>query len=208
MKCILCNSATKPYFKTKTKKYFKCENCQAISMDFKNFPTKEYEIKRYSEHNNDVNDVRYQNNVSPIDNEVLKDFTPKNNGLDFGCGTGPVITKLLRDKDYPITTYDPFFHNNLEALNKSYSFIVCCEVIEHFHNPLKEFKLLKSLLKPNGKLYCMTDLFSETINFKTWYYKDDHTHVIFYHKNTIRWLKEFLGFSKATVNNRLIIFEV
>ncbi len=54
----------------------------------------------------------------------------------------------------------------------------------------------------------MTDLFSKTIDFKEWYYKDDNTHVIFYHKNTFNWIKENVSFSKVTINNRLITFEV
>ena len=208
MKCSLCNSTTAAFFKSNFKEYFQCENCEAILLNSSNYPTPNEEIIRYQEHNNNVNDIRYQNFVSPIVKAVLKDFTNSKNGLDFGCGTGPVITKLLRDKNYPITTYDPFFDNNQKVLKTNYDFIVCCEVIEHFHYPLKEFKLLKSLLKQNGKLYCMTDLFSKTIDFKEWYYKDDNTHVIFYHKNTFNWIKENVSFSKVTINNRLITFEV
>jgi 2-polyprenyl-3-methyl-5-hydroxy-6-metoxy-1,4-benzoquinol methylase len=167
----------------------------------------ENEKNRYQEHNNDINDIGYQNFVQPIVQSVLNNFKNTTQGLDFGCGTGPVITKLLRDKNYNITTYDPFFDNNTEALKKTYDFIVCCEVIEHFHHPFKEFKLLKSLLKPKGKLFCMTDLLSETVNFNKWYYKNDNTHVIFYHRNTCKWIQENIGFSKVTVSNRLIVFE-
>ena len=208
MKCSLCNSKTSSFFKTITKEYFKCNNCDAICMNPLNYFTEIQEIKRYTEHNNDINDIRYQNFVNPIVKSVLADFDTTNNGLDFGCGTGPVITKLLRDKNYTITTYDPFFENNLESLKTTYNFIVCCEVIEHFHQPLKEFKLLKSLLKPSGKLYCMTDVFNQSINFENWYYKNDETHVIFYTKNTFDWIKNELGFSKVSVLNRLIIFEI
>jgi len=172
------------------------------------YPSTNNEKKRYLEHNNNVHDLGYQKFVNPIVNAVQKDFNNTTSGLDFGCGTGPVISKLLRDKNYSIATFDPFFDNNLNALKTTYNFIVCCEVIEHFHNPLKEFKLLKSLLKPKGKLYCMTDLFSANINFKNWYYKDDDTHVIFYHKNTFKWIEKNVGFSKVTVNNRLITFEI
>ncbi len=54
----------------------------------------------------------------------------------------------------------------------------------------------------------MTDVHTDTINFDKWYYKDDPTHVIFYQKKTVAWIKNKLNFSKATVNNRLITFEV
>lgn len=176
-------------------------------MDPGYYISEESEITRYKEHNNNVHDLGYQKFVQPIVNSVLSDFNPTATGLDFGCGTGPVITKLLRDNKYNIQTYDPFFDNNPEALETTYNYIVCCEVIEHFHHPLKEFQLLKSLLRPNGKLYCMTDVFHEKINFEHWYYKNDETHVIFYHKNSFDWIAQHLNFSKVTVQNRLIIFE-
>jgi len=173
-----------------------------------NYLSLEQEKNRYQEHNNDVNDVRYQNFVKPIINAVTTDYRKSDYGLDFGCGTGPVITKLLQDVNYNITTFDPFFNNNPEVLKTTYNFITCCEVIEHFHNPLKEFRLLKSLLKPSGKLYCMTELYNDIINFEQWYYKNDDTHVIFYHFKTFAWIKEKLNFSRVRNSGRLVTFEV
>ncbi|WP_321540387.1 methyltransferase domain-containing protein [Flavobacterium piscinae] len=73
-------------------------------------------------------------------NRVLKDFSSKHSGLDFGSGTNSVIVKLLKDKNYNIVEYDPFFSNQPEVLEKRYDYITCCEVIEHFHHPFEEFK--------------------------------------------------------------------
>lgn len=103
--------------------------------------------------------------------------------------------------------YDPFFYNNKETLKSKYNFIACCEVIEHFHNPLNEFKLLRSLLSPGGVLYCKTDIYSESIDFESWYYKFDPTHVFFYHKNAFQWIQENTFFSKVEIKGRLIEFE-
>jgi Methyltransferase domain len=64
--------------------------------------------------------------------------------------------------------------------------------MEHLHDPLKEFGLLKSLLKPQGKLYCMTHLYDESIDFAKWYYKNDKTHVCIYQKETVKFLQEKL----------------
>ena len=208
MKCLLCSSKTKLFYTEKEKSYFQCTNCECICMDTQNFPSNKKELERYLEHNNDIEDKGYQKFVQPIVSSVLKNFKKEHGGLDFGCGPGPVISKLLQDKNYTITPYDPFFVNDTSALTKKYDYIVCCEVIEHFHNPLQEFNLLKSLLKPNGKLYCMTDLYSEEIDFKKWYYKNDQTHVIFYHKNTFKWIQKNICFSKITVANRLITVEI
>ena len=194
MECVLCNSITN-FFKSANKRdYYKCPSCMAVQLNPLNYVTEQQKINRYKTNNNVVFDKGYQNFVSPIFNSVINDFNNSTTGLDFGCGTGPVITKLLRDQNYTMVTYDPFFDNNEQALKETYNFIVCCEVIEHFHHPKKEFELLKSLLKPNGKLYCMTDLFNDTIDFEKWYYKNDETHVFFYQSETFQWIKEHVNF--------------
>ncbi|WP_246205905.1 class I SAM-dependent methyltransferase [Fulvivirga aurantia] len=162
---------------------------------------------RYTTHNNDVNDPGYQKFVSPITSYVLSNLTQNAKGLDYGAGPGPVITKLLRDQGYDITTYDPYFDNNQDALKREYDYIVCCEVMEHFHDPAAEFKFLYNHLLPGGHLICMTDLFTEQLNFEKWYYKNDLTHVFFYHEDSLSFIKENYGFRKLTVDNRLIVFE-
>jgi SAM-dependent methyltransferase len=176
-------------------------------MHNKDFLSKEDEEARYREHNNDVEDFRYQEFVSDITNEIKKDWKNTARGLDFGAGTGPVITKLLNDKGYDVEIYDPFFWNENKLLNKTYDFIVLCEVIEHFHNPLHEFELLYSLLNERGKLYCKTDIYKDEIDFKSWYYKDDPTHVFFYHEETFKWMVENIGFNNYEIKDRVIILE-
>ncbi len=198
MICTLCSSEiTISFFSEKEHSFFNCSTCGSVLRGLDTFPTPEEEIIRYEEHNNDVNDIRYQKFVSPITDAVQKNFFPENSiGLDFGAGTGPVITKVLNDKGYKLNLYDPFFIPDTAPLQEKYDFIVCCEVIEHFHHPLKEFKLLHSLLKPNGKLFCMTDIYSKTIDFSTWYYKNDPTHVIFYTERSLQWIKKEMVISE------------
>jgi len=169
-------------------------------------PDREKEKLRYEEHINNVEDKGYQKFVSPITLAILKDFFPVHKGLDFGAGTGPVIAKILTNNNYSIQLYDPFFHNHPELLNHKYNYIVCCEVMEHFYHPKKEFELLYNLLQPNGKLYCMTDLWDENIDFHKWYYKNDKTHVFIYTKDTIHWIQKEIGFSDVTIAGRLVTF--
>ncbi|HPL96740.1 MAG TPA: class I SAM-dependent methyltransferase [Smithellaceae bacterium] len=175
-------------------------------MDREYFVSPAAEKRRYEEHKNDIHDPRYQEFVGPIVSKIQERFTNKHRGLDYGAGTGPVIAKLLRDKGYSIELYDPFFWNDATVLDATYDFVVCCEVIEHFHSPAKEFKRLRSLLKPGGALYCMTDLYSEDTDFKNWYYKNDPTHVFFYKKNTLEWIKKQLGFVSFEQKDRITLF--
>src|SRR6056297_1115971 len=183
MNCNLCSGISYIFYVFKDIKYYKCSSCKSVFMDPENFLSYEEERKRYEKHNNDVNDLRYQEFVSDIVEKIKQEWNQKNTqGLDFGAGTGPVITKLLSDDGYDIDIYDPIFWDKKNFLNKKYNYIVTCEVIEHFHNPLKEFVLLFSLLKDGGKLYCKSEIYSEDINFENWYYKNDLTHVFFYHE--------------------------
>ncbi|MBT8263085.1 MAG: class I SAM-dependent methyltransferase [Bacteroidia bacterium] len=207
--CLLCHSeSTALFFEGNSHLFYKCSNCGTVFRDPDTFISVEDEKARYLTHNNDVEDERYQQFVSPITASVLKDFTSKATGLDFGAGTGPVITKVLKDNGYHIELYDPFFHPDNTVLERTYDFIVCCEVIEHFHNPLEEFKLLKRLLNPGGKLYCMSDILVSIQEFDKWYYKDDPTHVIFYSEENLQWIRKASGFSNVFIDNRLIIFPV
>jgi hypothetical protein len=79
-------------------------------------------------------------------------------------------------------------------------------VIEHFYHPKKEFEMLKGMLKDGGKLYLMTDIYDESIDFASWYYKNDPTHVFLYHKDAFEYIREKFEFKSVKVKGRLIVF--
>lgn len=202
--CLLCQSESNSFYK---EEYYQCTNCCGIFRPNGQLPSISEEQERYDTHNNDVENEGYQKFVSPITNAVLKNHSSDESGLDFGAGSGPVIAKLLSDKGYKLSLYDPIYHNNPELLEQEYDYIFACEVIEHLHNPYEEFRRLKTILKPNGKLYCMTHLYDESITFDRWYYKNDFTHVFIYTANTIDWVAKNCGFKNYFIDGRLIVFE-
>ena len=204
--CPLCGGSAEFFFKMPGKTYHQCRQCSGVFLDRACCVSRQAEKRRYEEHNNDVDDPRYHKFVEPVVSKVKEKFAPEHKGLDYGAGTGPVIAKILKDKGYSIELYDPYFYNNLEALQGEYDFIVCCEVIEHFNAPAKEFERLKSLLKPGGVLFCMTELYSQDRDFKNWYYKNDPTHVFFYHADTLLWIKSKYRFSSLENDKRLVQF--
>lgn len=167
-------------------------------------PDSSSEKARYETHNNDVEDPRYRAFVSPIVEAVATGWPTSAKGLDFGAGTGPVISVMLGEKGYDMQLYDPFFHPSVEPLRDKYHFIACCEVIEHFHDPAAEFQRLHDLLLPGGTLYCMTDILTEEVNFSSWYYTNDPTHVIFYRPETFEWIAKRYGFAAPEIDGRLI----
>ncbi len=176
-------------------------------MDPVHYLSAEAEKNRYLEHNNNPADSGYRQFVSPIVDKVKSCFNPGHKGLDFGAGTGQVVAKMLQENGYSVAIYDPFFCDCPERLALKYDYVICCEVIEHFCFPGKEFLLLKKLLNPGGMVLCMTDLYSEKIDFPKWYYKNDPTHVFFYHRATLQWIKKHYGFPGIEINGRLICFK-
>jgi hypothetical protein len=204
--CPLCNSTATIFYQLKNQLYHQCNNCYGIFVDKTLLPSRETEILRYQKHQNDIEDDGYRKFVLPITSAIGRDFTQNNKGLDFGAGTGPIISKILNDINFQIKQYDPFFHNYPNLLESQYDYIATCEVIEHFHDPKKEFGLLKKLLRKNGKLYCMTNLYNESIDFQNWDYRSDITHVFFYQEKTIHWIKKEFGFSSVAIDGRLIIY--
>ena len=201
--CPLCQESAQPFRAIRGKEYFQCPVCQAVFLASPYHLSPEEEKMRYLKHNNDANDPNYQGFVRPIVSGVVKDFNQNHLGLDFGCGTGSAICKLLKDQGYNIKKYDPFFFFHPEVLLEKYEYIVCSEVAEHFRDPAKEFRLLRKLLKPNGKLFCLTERFDPKANFETWYYKNDPTHIFFFQESTFDWIRKNLGFSSLTIADRL-----
>ena len=52
----------------------------------------------------------------------------------------------------------------------------------------------------------MTSIYSEDIDFDSWTYKDDITHVFFYHQKALEWIKKEIGFSHLELKENLIIY--
>lgn len=201
--CPLCNSSSKAFYKDE---FYKCSCCSGIFRPIEKLLDNEKERERYESHTNDSDDLGYQNFVSPITTSILNDYKVDSIGLDFGCGKDSPIIKILRNNDYKIFEYDPYFFDDKKLLEQKYDYIACCEVIEHFYNPKKEFELLKSLLKDSSTLYLMTGIYKDNIDFSKWWYKNDLTHVFIYTERTFEWIKKEFGFENMSINKNFIKF--
>jgi len=203
--CLLCLcDSTINHSKVHGIQYLKCTVCHSIFKDPIHHLSFDDEYSRYLTHNNDVEDPRYQQFVQPLVQKVTQKISKDSIGLDFGAGTGPVITYLLEELGYQVKLYDPFFHPDRSLLSNKYDFIICCEVIEHFFNPNKDFRLLKELLKPGGMIFLMTEMLPHDESLQDWYYIKDPTHVFFYSPKSFDWIKDHYSFSKILVEGRTI----
>lgn len=210
--CPLCLSIA-GYFCSigiKRRDYYQCPTCHSVFLHPKNYIDHSLEKFRYQEHNNDVEDTRYQKFVSPITDAVQSQFPKTADGLDYGCGTGPVASVVLENIGFKkIALYDPFFQPNEEHLTRTYDFIICCEVMEHFFKPKEEFIRLRNLLRASGKLFCKTSILKDDTDedyFKEWWYHNDPTHVFFYTTKTLKFIAETYGFENVSIEPKLITF--
>lgn len=204
--CPLCSGACELHFvKSDGTSFYDCCDCRGIHLPARHWLSPSEEKVHYLTHNNDVYDPRYRSFVSPIVEAILSEQSPYAIGLDYGAGPGPVISKMLEEESFQTKLFDPFFHPDPSPLNDRYEYIICTEVIEHFQKPYKEFKRLSDLLKPQGTLYCMTELYHDGIDFAKWRYKNDPTHVFFYRSPTMDWIAHEFGFHPPEIDGRRII---
>jgi len=203
--CPLCSGTSQTYHMHGQREFLKCSLCLSVFLHPKDYISAEAELAHYNKHNNDPEDVRYQNFVKPIVSPILAGFSPEHSGLDFGSGSGSPIMKLLNDAHYIITQYDLFYHNHPEVLQQQYDYIACSETAEHFKEPHKEFTQLRNLLKPGGTLYVMTLRYNPDIDFSTWFYKTDPTHVFLYSDEAFEWIRQEFGFKSMVLNGRVAV---
>jgi 2-polyprenyl-3-methyl-5-hydroxy-6-metoxy-1,4-benzoquinol methylase len=181
--CKICGAETDKVHDKKFKQdYFFCPGCRFISLEEAKIPSPEEEKEDYLSHDNSLECQGYVNMFREFIEKAVSPFiSAPADVLDFGCGHGPVLAHLLKEKGFRVDTYDPYFAPGKVYENKSYNMITSTEVVEHLRDPMKELKLLKSLLKPGALLAVMT-LFhpDDEKKFLEWYYKREITHIAFY----------------------------
>lgn len=203
--CPLCKSRSDLFSKDKRREYYKCVNCDFIFVPENYHLTPDKEIERYKLHTNSKDDPRYiafLNRIVPIVTQYIK---KGESGIDFGCGPSPILPESLEMEGLKALPYDPIFYNNIEILEKKWDFIVSTEVFEHFNNPLENIYKIWRLIKKGGYLFIMTQLYSEDIEFKSWYYKGDQTHIGFYTKKTFEKLALKLDSQVNFYNKDIIV---
>lgn len=204
--CPLCKGESNLFFENPKHSFNKCTVCEGIFRIKEQFLSLKEEKERYQNHISSLEDQGYYEFIRPIIEQVQAGFSKDSQGLDFGCGHTPVLSRHLSKEGFQVMEFDPVFFNDTGVLEKEFDFIVSCEVIEHFYHPKKEFKQLFQMLKPEGKLLCKTHPYNSTIDFDSWYYKNDPTHVFIYQHETFEWIKKHFKMKSVKINDRLITF--
>ena len=202
MNCLLCHTDSNP-FELDT---FMCPECHLVFKNPETFNSTEKDIERYSTHNNDSTDQGYLDFLGRFVTP-LKPFLPqKFNALDFGCGPGPTLSLLLEEVGGSVENYDPlFFPDGHLLIPESYDVVTSTEVVEHFKTPRHDWETLVDLVKDDGVIAIMTLFYSPEIDFKKWWYKNDHTHIVFYQQKTFEYIANVFNLEILYNDNKSII---
>jgi hypothetical protein len=185
--------------------FWNCATCDLVFIESSALPNPEQERSRYLEHNNTEGDAAYQEYLSgKLQLIDLSRFTGKK-ALDFGCGQTRVLEQYLQALGIEANSYDPIFKPTARLLEQRYSLITCIEVAEHFHCPAESFKQLSQLLEPSSCLVLGTHLLDESVEFESWWYLRDKTHVSLYSQRTIEWIARFLDMRVQYQSNNISI---
>jgi len=206
--CPLCAAATGvvDYFRGATRRYLRCADCGLVFVHGDDRPTRAEELQRYLEHRNTRDDAGYVQFLRRFIEPLCAAVPTGSRGLDVGCGPVPVLSELLTANGRPTLHYDPLFFPGVEVLQGSYDFVTCSEVVEHAHDPAALFAQLFGLLRPAGTLGVMTSLLDDSIDFATWWYRRDVTHVCFFSAATMEWVGAQYGRSVEIVEGKVVLF--
>lgn len=205
--CTLCSERSDYYTQDRRRAYYRCSRCKLIFADPLSHLTRDAEKHLYDQHENDPTDESYRQFLQQLANPLLVQLAKGLRGLDYGCGPGPTLSVMLEEAGMNVALYDPFYVPDRSVLQHSYDFVTCTEVAEHFHDPARDWQRLASLVRPGGWLGVMTRMFNGREDFRQWYYKNDPTHVSFYHPTTIRWLAERLRMIIHVEEENVLLFQ-
>lgn len=190
--CKICESSTTE-FEVNMVRFYECVDCGFVFKDEDFYLSQTEEKGRYDMHENDINNDGYVSMFEKFIAKAVKPFTNGGKGLDFGSGPGPVLSVLLKTLGYDMHIYDPYFSPAKVYEGEKYNLIACTETCEHFHNPMKEFRLMAQLLTEDGVISVQTEFKPTKEEFPNWYYIKDDTHVGFYDRKVFEKIAEILG---------------
>ena len=192
--CRVCGgNATRDFLLADGYGYRRCPDCAATMMSAAFLPAPEIERRHYTLHENNPEPPSSRRFLGRLAEPLLERLPAASSGLDYGCGPGPALARMLKGAGHAVRLYDPFFRADEAALREEYDFIACSEVVEHFHRPKEEFARLDGMLKAGGWLGIMTCFQTDDGRFADWHYRRDPTHVVFYREETFRFLARAHG---------------
>ena len=209
--CPLCGGSRCRFFHRSddrhgVREFYECAACDLAFVPPRFHLSESAEVERYLMHDNDPADVGYRRFLSRLWNELKPTLRPGASGLDFGCGPGPALARMMREDGFDARLYDPHFFPDRSPLALKYDFVTCTETAEHLRAPAATFELLDSLLVPGGRLGVMTGMLEDRSGFASWGYHRDPTHVAFYTRRAMSWIADKMGWAAEFPAQNVTIF--
>ncbi len=205
--CPLCQSVCTQFFhQDKKRTYRYCSVCWLVFVPSEFHLSVEDEKAEYDLHENSLNDVYYRRFLGRLFKPMQQRLPVAAKGLDFGCGPAPALANMFCEAGYKVALYDIFYQPDLAVLGRKYDFVSASEVFEHLAQPGEVIDQLWHCLTPGGCLGVMTKRWIDYGRFTRWHYKNDPTHIIFFHLNTFIWLaKRLSGFVTVCADDVVIL---
>ena len=200
--CCLCGHPHSTLFATvEGRRYLRCDACRLTFLSRAQLPDRAEEKRQYDLHRNDLDDAGYRRFLSQLAAPLTARLSAGARGLDFGCGPGPALARMLEEEGFPTRIWDPIYADDPAVLERTYDFVTCTEVVEHLHQPAREWARFQSLVPAGGWLGIMTRFLTDDGHFPRWHYRRDPTHVCFWQPHTFRWLARRDGWEVVYLEN-------
>jgi hypothetical protein len=207
--CSLCHGTTSAYCSDKKRDYLCCDKCGLVQVPANFWLSATQEQSEYDLHENSIYDAGYRRFITRM-LEPMFERLPRGGrdsliGLDFGSGPEPILQSLFKERGIKQNVFDIFYANNPQVLETSYDFITATEVVEHLQQPKLELDRLWGQLKVGGLLGLMTKRVTQLDAFLKWHYKNDPTHICFFHEQTFRYLAGHWGADLEIISSDVVI---
>lgn len=191
--CPFCLGSTEKFYQDRRRDYYHCPQCLSVHVPADFHLDSVQEKAEYDKHENHPEDPSYRRFLSRFYDPFCQRIPSKAYGLDFGCGPGPALASMLEEAGHSVEKYDLYYYPDDSVLQKQYDFITATEVVEHLVDPMSVIDRLWTLLKSGGVLGIMTKRVVDIEAFKSWHYKNDPTHITFFHEQTLQFIAHRLG---------------
>mgnify|MGYP005653496167 CR=1 FL=1 len=203
--CPLCRGGPiVPYLSDKVRDYLNCPVCGLVFVPPAQHIPDQAAKAYYDLHENQSDDPGYRRFLDRLFTPLNQRLSPRSNGLDFGCGPGPTLSKMFAEAGHNVVLYDLHYAPDKSVFSATYDFITLSEVAEHLADPGTELDRLWQCLDPGGWLGIMTKRVRDREAFRGWHYITDPTHIAYFSEATFEWLADHWSSMGATATLQII----
>lgn len=206
--CPLClHPSPALFYQADNREFWRCPHCNLVYVSSAFCLSRASERAHYENHQNDELDSGYRRHLEKLALPLVDRLSPGERGLDFGSGAGRPLSRILKEHGHHCESYDLYFACDESLLLDKYDFITMTEVIEHLRAPRETLTQLLALMNPGATLAVMTQLYEDQIDFSSWYYKNDPTHISLFHPKTLEYLSEHFHLKLEVIARDVFFFK-